>query len=163
MSDEPAKAVEGDCTLPPDHPVPADQLGRYSPERDYGAERQIGEYVEREAPDETVQNVERVKAEYIMGTPYEVWDVTTDQDRWWVITNLTNLYSQRHFPSLDYTLSFHVGLMMRMRSHAERPRPEGYSTPFGEVLRRLSQAREALTAPSKRSIFRRSECTCGSA
>jgi hypothetical protein len=89
MSDEPAEAVEGDCTLPPDHPVPADQLGRYSPERDYGAEREIADYVERQAHDETVQNVERVKIEYIMGTPYEVWDVTTDQDRWWVITNMT--------------------------------------------------------------------------
>jgi hypothetical protein len=36
MSDGPnGGAVEGDCTLPPDHPLPADELGRYSPERDY--------------------------------------------------------------------------------------------------------------------------------
>jgi hypothetical protein len=34
----------------------------------------------------------------------------TDEGRWWVITNLTNLYSQTHFPSLDYTLSFHIEL-----------------------------------------------------
>jgi hypothetical protein len=47
MSDERgAEAVEGDCTLPPDQPLPADQLGRYSPERDYNAERKIADYVE---------------------------------------------------------------------------------------------------------------------
>ena len=104
------KKLDTDCTFPPDHPLPPDQLGRYSPDRDYYAEKDIADYVMMELHDETVQNVERVKAEYVMGTPYEIWDVTTDKDRWWVITNSTNLYSQRHFPSLDYTLSFHVGL-----------------------------------------------------
>ena len=144
MSDERGtEAVEGDCTVPPDHPVPADQLGRYSPKRDYNAERDIADYVEGQARDETVQHVERVTVEYVMATPYEVWDVTTDQDRYWVITNGTNLYSQRHFPSMDYTLSFHVGLMMRMRSGEEKLGAD-FSTPFDEVLRRLDQAEEGL-------------------
>ena len=102
--------LDSDCTLPPDHPLPPDQLGRYSPARDFYAEKDIAEYVLSQARDETVQNVERVKTEYVMGAPYEIWDISTDKDRWWVITNPTNLYSQRHFPSLDYTLSFHVGL-----------------------------------------------------
>jgi hypothetical protein len=56
-----------------------------------------------------------------------------------VITNLTNLYSQKHFPSLDYTISFHVGLMMRLRC-----RPQGADSsdpqPFDEVFRRQQQA-----------------------
>jgi hypothetical protein len=67
-------------------------------------------------------------------------DVTTDKNRWWVITNLTNLYLQKYFPSLDYTISFHVGLMMRLRS-----RPEGADSsepdPFDEVFRRQEQAK----------------------
>jgi hypothetical protein len=143
MSDDRSdEAVEGDCTLPPDDPVPADQLGQYSPECDYGAEREIARYVEREAPDEAVQHVERVKVEYVMGTPYEVWDVTTDKDRYWVLSNMRNFYSQRHFPSLDYTLSFHIGLMTRLRSREEHL-AEG-STPFDEVLRRLHQAEDTL-------------------
>lgn len=75
-----------------------------------------------------------------MGDRFEIWDVTTDKNRWWVITNLTNLYSQKHFPSLDYTFSFHVGLMMRLRS-----RPEGADSsdpqPFDEVFRRQEQAK----------------------
>jgi hypothetical protein len=100
-----AGPADNDCTLPPDHPVPPDQLGRYSPKRDYNAERQIADYVEGQAPEESVQHVERVTVEYVMGSPYEVWDVTTDEDRYWVLTNGTNLYSQRRFPSMDYTLS----------------------------------------------------------
>ncbi len=122
------------------HPVPAQELARYSPERDPHSEQDIANYVEGQAPDETVQNVEKVKQEVVLGDVYEIWDVTTDKDRWWVITNLTNLYSQRHFPSLDYTLSFHIGLMMRLRS-----RPDGADSdmpsPFDEVFRRQEQAK----------------------
>ena len=131
------------CTLPPDHPLPSDQLGRYSPVRDFYAENDIAEYVLSQARDETVQNVERIKTEYVLGAPYEIWDVSTDKDRWWVITNPTNLYSQRHFPSLDYTLSFHVGLMMRVASRSGRD-GETEPTPFDEVFRRKAQAAELL-------------------
>lgn len=121
------------------HPVPPEELARYSPTRDPDSEQDIANYVEWQAPDETVQHVEKIKQEIVLGDTYEIWDVTTDKDRWWVITNLTNLYSQRHFPSLDYTLSFHIGLMMRLRS-----RPQGADsedvTPFDEVFRRQEQA-----------------------
>jgi hypothetical protein len=137
------EAVEDDCTLPPDQPLPADQLGRYSPARDYNAEKNVALYVEREAPDESVQNVEQMTVEYVMGTPYEIWDVTTDKDRYWVITEMTNLYSQRHFPSMDYTLSFHVGLMMRLRTREEKFGAD-FVTPLDEVVRRLSQAEDDL-------------------
>lgn len=129
-----------DCTMPPDNPLPPDELGRYSVERDYGAEKNIADYVEGQARDETVLNVERIKTEYVMGTPYEMWDVATDKDRWWVITNATNLYSQKHFPSLDYTLSFHVGLMARVMSKDTTEGPT--ETPFDEVFRRQAQAKQ---------------------
>lgn len=79
------------------------ELSRYSVEGDPHAETDIANYVHGQAPDETVQHVERVKREVVLGEVYDIWDVTTDKDRWWVLTNLTNLYSQRHFPSLDYT------------------------------------------------------------
>ena len=131
---------DDDCVVP-DHPVPPEEIGRYSAERDPDAEQDIANYIHAEARDETVQHVEKVKTEYVMGDPYEIWDVTTDKNRWWVITNLTNLYSQKHFRSLDYTLSFHIGLMMRLRS-----RPEGADSsdpqPFDEVFRRQEQAKE---------------------
>jgi hypothetical protein len=126
-----------------DHPVPPEEVGRYSVERDPVAEQDVANYIHGQARDETVQHVERVKTEYVMGEPYEIWDVTTDKNRWWIITNITNLYLQKSFPSLDYTLSFHVGLMMRMRS-----RPDGADSsnpdPFDEVFRRQEQATHRL-------------------
>ena len=130
---------EPDCVMPPDHPIPPELLHLYSVDRDPFAEQDIADYVHSQARDEIVSHVERVKREVVMGDPYEMWDVTTDQGRWWVITNPTNLYSQKHFPSLDYTLSFHVGLMARVRSRSGSP--DGTDpTPFDEVLRRFEQA-----------------------
>lgn len=133
--------ADGSCVLPPDHPVPAEHLRRYSVERDPFAERDIADYVHSQARDQAVSHVERVKREVILGEPYEIWDVTTDQGRWWVVTNPTNLYSQQHFPSLDYTLSFHVGLMARVTSRSGSPDGSDPS-PFDEVLRRFEQAGE---------------------
>ena len=104
MANQDDEIPEGpDCVVPA-HPIPVEELGRYSIERDPHREKDIADYVEIEARGETVKHVEKVKEEVIIGEQFEVWDVTTDKDRWWVITNLTNLYSQRHFPSLDYTL-----------------------------------------------------------
>jgi hypothetical protein len=121
------------------HPVPPGELDRYSVEGDPHSERDIASYVEGQAPDESIQHVEKIKHEIVIGDVYEIWDVTTDKDRWWVITNLTNLYSQTHFPSLDYTLSFHIGLMMRLRNRSDRV-DSSDPTPFDEVFRREEQA-----------------------
>lgn len=129
---------ETECVIH-DHPVPAAELRRYSVDRDPHSEQDIARYVEGQARDQEVQHVERVKRDVVLGDVYDIWDVTTNKDRWWVITNLTNLYSQRYFPSLDYTLSFHIGLMARMRSRSGNIDPEE-PTPFDEVIRRADQA-----------------------
>jgi len=141
MTREEENKLEGDCVLAPDQPLPADVVGRYSPARDFHAENDIIGYMAGQARDEMVLNVELVKTEHVAGRAHEVWDVTTDKGRWWVLTNPTNLYSQTHFRSLDYTLSFHIGLMMRViaRSHREA---EEEDSPFTEVLRRFGQAEE---------------------
>lgn len=127
------------CIIPSD-PVPAQELDRYSVSRDPHSEQDIANYVEGQARDETVQHAEKIKQEIVLGVVYEMWDVTTDKDRWWVITNPTNLYSQRHFTSLDYTLSFHIGLTMRVQSLRNRASNEE-PTPFDEVFRRQEQAK----------------------
>ena len=132
------KEVTDDCVVH-DHPVPPKELARYSVDRDPYSEADIASYVEGQAREEAVQHVERIKTEVVIGDTYEMWDVTTDSDRWWVITNLTNLYSQKHFPSLDYTLSFHIGLMMRLRSRSDNV-DAGEPSPFDEVIRRGEQA-----------------------
>lgn len=125
-------------TIPGD-PIPAKELEKYRVDADPHSEGDIADYVHGQARDEAVQHIEKIKEEIILGDKYEVWDVTTDKNRWWVITNHTNLYSQRHFESLDYTLSFHVGLMMRIQSKpntADSAEPN----PFDEVFRRREQA-----------------------
>lgn len=132
-------AEASDCTTP--IAVPAEELTRYSVERDAHSEADIANYVTGQARDETVLHVERIKREVVLGQSYEIWDVTTDKDRWWVLTNLTNLYSQRHFPSLDFTLSFHIGLMARLRERSGGVDVDDPS-PFDEVFRRMDQAEE---------------------
>lgn len=136
---EQTKSAESDDCVVHTHPIPAGELSRYSVDGDEHSESDIANYVLGQAPDETVQHVERIKKEVVLGEPYEIWDVTTDKGRWWVITNLTNLYSQEHFPSLDYTLSFHIGLMARLRSRSGGADSDDPS-PFDEVIRRMDQA-----------------------
>ncbi|MBS0421949.1 MAG: gamma-glutamylcyclotransferase [Proteobacteria bacterium] len=139
-SGAPSPATSSDC-LVHDHPVPPEEVGKYSPVRDGDSEQDIANYVHSQARDETVRHAEKIKTEYVCGTAHDIWDVTTDKSRWWVITNWTNLYSQKHFPSLDYTLSFHIGLMMRLRSRPQGP-DAASPHPFDEVYRRQQQAKE---------------------
>lgn len=140
-NEEKNSSNEGACENSYEITVPPEQMRLYSVDRDPASESDIEAYVHGQAQDETVHHVEKIKTEHVLGDKYEIWDVITDKNRWWVITNLTNLYLREHFPSLDYTLSFHVGLMMRLRS-----RTSGASDtephPFDEVFRRLDQANE---------------------
>jgi hypothetical protein len=76
--------------------------------------RDIIEYVQSQARDEKVIHLEKVKIEHINDRKLERWDVVTNSDRYWVITNPTNLYTQTDFPSLDATITFHVGITVRL-------------------------------------------------
>jgi len=136
--EQPSERPEGECVIH-EHPVPPGELDRYAVESDPHSEMDIARYVEVEAQDETVQHIEKIKREIVLGEVYDIWDVITDKDRWWVVTNFTNLYSQKSFPSLDYTLSFHIGLMARLKSRSGRVSSDDPS-PFDEVLRRGEQA-----------------------
>jgi hypothetical protein len=93
-----------DCIVP-SAPIPAETLAKYAVDRDVHSEKDIAWYIELQAQGEMVEHVEKVKTEIVLGDSYDVWDVTTDKGGWWVVTNLTNLYSKQHFVSLDYTLS----------------------------------------------------------
>ncbi len=110
----PAHTTEnGECLIPGTMPVEATR--KFMVLTDKEKEREVRGYMRREARDEKVRHLELVKTESIFGAPTDVWSVTTNKGKWWVITNPTNLYSQDLFPSLDYTLSFHVGLMTRLQ------------------------------------------------
>lgn len=140
----------GGCTIP--RRVPAAALPEVvmpQPEHESDGIRQ---YVEIETDDEAVVHLEKVKSEAILGRRIDVWDVHTDKRRWWVLTNLTNLYSQEHFPSLDYTLSFHVGLMARLEARQARE-PDPQRDRIAAAWRRLDQAAEALESAEEAEEF----------
>lgn len=135
---------DGEHTFPPDQPLSPDVLGRYTLGHDPHEEAEIADYVNGQCRgDETVQYVERIKIEYVTGERYDAWDVHTDKQRWWVLTNLTNLHPQAQFPSLDYTLSFHIGLMHRLQARQERERSRE-PDPFEEVYRRRDEVADLI-------------------
>lgn len=111
-------------------------------------------YMRREAPDETVTLAQKVHREQLNGEIHNIWDVHTDNSRWWVITNpLMNLYSQEQFPNMDLALTFHIGLCVRIprgvRAHAE-------DFPAGPVIsawRKLDEAQCALTEAEEIADF----------
>lgn len=76
--------------------------------------REVRQYLWTQAPGEKVTHLEKVTTEVVAGERYDVWDVETDKNRWWVVTPPTNLYLKSAIPSLDICLSFHVGLMARV-------------------------------------------------
>ena len=144
-----AKAGEssGDdgCVIPP--PVSAEALNRFK--LDVGNEHeadQITKYVEWQCSkdNERVTYLEKVKTENVFGANHDCWNVRTDKERYWVITHPTNLYSQELFPSLDYTLSFHIGLMARMQAQRKGSKDERMGDRLAAAFRRWEQAAEAL-------------------
>lgn len=149
-ADDTKKRPADGCTVPQRVPTAA-LPGMVTPQPKHEAE-DIRRYVEIEAHDETVAHLEKVKSEVIQGKRMDVWDVHTDKGRWWVLTNLTNLYSQDHFPSLDYTLTFHVGLMARLaeRNDAQLD-PE--KERIAAAWRRLDQAEQALELADEAEEF----------
>jgi hypothetical protein len=115
--------------------------------------RHIREYVESQASDEGVKHLEKVTSERIFGRQYDVWDVWTDKERWWVITSPTNLYRQKDYVSMDYTLSFHVGVTARVMARHEPPVEDHDEQRLAAAWRRWRQAGEALDKADEAEDF----------
>lgn len=104
----------------------------------------VVDYMRWQAPDLAVEFVQKVYGENVLNHRHEIWDVHTNKDRWWVITNPTNLYSQEQFPNMDLALTFHVGLCLRI-PRAEKPDLADFPIePFTESIRHLQEASAAL-------------------
>ena len=108
-------------------------------------ERQsIVDYLASQAPNERVDLLQKVYSERLHGVTHDVWDVHTDKERWWVITQPTNLYSQVQFPNMDLALTFHVGLCLRI-PRSDRQTLSGLQVePLLSCWRALQQAHDAL-------------------
>lgn len=105
----------------------------------------VTEYMRSQAPDLTVEFVQKVYSENVLAMRHDVWDVHTDVDRWWVITEPMNLYAQEQFPNMDLALTFHVGLCLRIPRSDRQKLSEVPAEPFTACLRDLQDASEALT------------------
>lgn len=148
--------------LPGPVSLAAIQAGVLMDDREHELKR-IREYVEwqsnkgraRNRKKVRVVHLELMKAETVFGRRHDAWDVHTDEadGRWWVITEPTNLYSQHEFPSLDYTLSFHIGVMARVASRDAKAGPESQQDRFSTAWRRLENAHEALDAAAEAEDF----------
>lgn len=137
-----ARTKAGECTIPPE--LPDEALRGVMFKRAHHEEDAIREYMEWQAADEKVTHLEKVATEHVFDRKMAAWDVRTDKGRWWVITSPTNLYSQKLFPSLDYAITFHVGVTTRMMNkQRSRAAPEERSL-ASSAWRRWNQAAEAL-------------------
>lgn len=108
--------------------------------------RYVEEYLRSQSgADFSIEHVEKLTAEYVLGRQYDVWDAHTNEGRWWLITNPTNLYSQDLIKSMDIALSFHIGLMSRMTARdSVRFKRGGTRDWVLEVLRRQEAANDSL-------------------
>jgi hypothetical protein len=147
------KALGGECTIPP--AIPTAALPDLLFKRDHDAEQAIRRYVEWQSQrdGDKVVHAERVTTEYALGRKFDAWDVRTTQGRWWVITSPTNLYSQELFPSLDYTISFHVGVTARMMSMRRSGVERVEELMLASAWRKWEQAGEALDEAEESEDF----------
>ena len=141
---KPADVDTAECTIPPR--VSDEVLNRFTLGRNERDADQISEYVEWQCAkdNERVTYLEKIQTEHVFGTRYDCWNVRTDKERYWVITSPTNLYSQELFPSLDYTLSFHIGLMARVQARRKGTDDDRLADRLAAAFRRWEQAAEAL-------------------
>src|SRR5882724_865818 len=109
----------------------------------------VTEYMRSQAPDLTVEFVQKVYSENVLHVRHDIWDVHTNVDRWWVITEPMNLYAQEQFPNMDLALTFHIGLCLRI-PRGQRPKlAELPVEPFAESFRSLQEAYDALAQASE--------------
>jgi len=144
------RTPRGEHTIPP--PPAKHILGSFTLANPT-SKRAVSDYVEIQARGERVLYAEKVKSEHILGSDYDCWDVHTNKDRYWVITSPTNLYSQRYFPSLDFTLSFHVGVTVRIMARSRGAPNDAQKARLPPAWRRWEHAAETLDMAEEAEDF----------
>lgn len=104
----------------------------------------VEDYYLGQSPKATIKFLQKVYSENVIGHRHDVWDVHASDGRWWVITNPTNLYSQDQFPNMDYAVTFHMGLCLRIPRTEEQRQSDFNIKPFAEPLNQLGRLADAL-------------------
>lgn len=141
MKDTDQKAMD-ECTIP--SPVPLSFLDQVMLNRPEYQADEIREYVHHRTEGENVTHLEKLAAEHIFDRQIEGWDVRTKDNRYWLVTSPMNLYSQELFPSLDYTITFHVGLSLRITAIEARTASKEQRDLLSAAWRKWEQAANAL-------------------
>jgi hypothetical protein len=148
------RKVKGDCLVPPR--VPPAAINQFAFKQDDTEAGRVAEYVEwqcgkdKKRSSERVTFLEKVLTEHVMEIAYNCWNVHTNKGQWWVIDgHAMNLYSQKLFPSIDYLLSFHIGLMLRVNSERTGTEDPRLADRLAAAFRKWEQAAQALDASSE--------------
>lgn len=113
----------------------------------------IIDYMNSQAPDLKVEFLQKVYVENVLNHQHAVWDAHTNVDRWWVITQPTNLYSQEQFPNMDLAVTFHVGLCLRI-PRSDKPKLSDLGVePLAACFRHCSEAFDALKVAQEVTDF----------
>lgn len=113
----------------------------------------IREYFDSQSHGDPAVHLEKASSENVGGTVYDIWDVSTETSRWWVVTNPTNLYPQEDFKSRDVVLTFHIGLATRVAARHRRPVNELPAMLLEEPWQRWERAVEAMTGAAHPEDF----------
>ncbi len=115
---------------------------------------EVRSYVESELHGLKARHIDRVAIEHVGGQRFEIWDVHVGQrDRWWVVTNPMNLYSQKDLKSRDVALTFHIGLALRVMARTQPPINPAAQDIFKSVWRRWQQGADALVSAEEAEQF----------
>lgn len=110
-------------------------------------------YMASQASGEEVTFLQKMYSESVLGHVHDVWDVHTDKDRWWVVTNPTNLYSQTQFPNMDYAVTFHIGLCIRIPRTEKQKAIDLPVEQFATCFRLIGEANDALLSAQEVADF----------
>ena len=125
-------------------------------------EREIRQYVESQtADDNSVRLVQRVGRRRVAGHTHDLYDVWMDKgDRWWVITDFTNLYSQDDFNDIDQVFTYHLGLCALLRERFRVEADEESVEHIGRPWRRFVKAVDAMSEAQEAEDFQAVAIRC---
>ncbi|WP_301129713.1 hypothetical protein [Streptomyces cacaoi] len=120
-------------------------------------ERWVRDYVTSQTSPESADEVElvqKVSRRRVAGQNHDLYDVWMSRGkRWWVITNMTNLYSQDDFKSLDQVFTYHLGLNLVVQEQFNVKPDEDQVEHVSKPWRRYAGAVEAMAEADEAEDF----------
>ena len=98
--------------------------------------------------------VQKVGRRRVAGRTHDLYDIwMSSGQRWWVITDMTNLYSQDDFKSLDQAFTYHLGLNMILTEQFKVQPDEDQTEHVGKPWRRYARAVDAMVEAEEAEDF----------